>query len=46
MPQPGGASLPVVPTQPQGVPQFEQDINQYIDQANQDMVRQLDEAGR
>jgi len=36
--------IPSVPTRPQDVTQFEQDINSFIDQTYEDQVRQIDEA--
>lgn len=39
-----GNELPSVPTRPQDVPQFEQDISSFINQTNEDQVRRIDEA--
>lgn len=39
-----GSELPNVPTRPQDVPQFEQDINSFINQTNEEQTRQIDEA--
>lgn len=36
--------LPSVPTRPQDVPQFEQDINNYINQAAEEQARKIEEA--
>lgn len=36
--------VPSVPTRPQDVPQFEEDINSFINQAAEDQARQIEEA--
>lgn len=45
-PDTSGGTVPRVPQRPQDLPRFEQEINQFVDQASRDRLRDADEAAR